>query len=364
MRDSLPSSRQGWALSLRAAGPNRATLRRAAETLLIAAAGGIAFQSAGVPAGLISGSILAVAGAALCGRNLGVPIGLARLVMITVGIALGSVVTPQMLHGIASYPASIAVLCASTFAIMGANWFYFRAVHRWDGLTALFGASPGALAQVTALSTESAADLGAVLIVQTVRVVVLTVALPSGLALFGLAASVARRVGAGGGSLWEILLLIAVSAAAAVALSRFRFPGAWMFGAMLGSAGLHGFGVVTHGLPWWVSSAAMMSLGAVNGARFAHITLGQLASYLGAALGSLCVALVVATLSVVLAAHLVAVPPADIVLAYSPGAQDTMMVLALALNLDPVFVGAHHLTRFLLVSLAIPVMARVHRPRP
>jgi len=316
----------------------------------------------GVPAGLISGSILAVAGASLFGRKLGVPLGLARIIMVVVGIALGSVVTPQMLRGIASYPASIAVLSVSTFAIIAANWFYFRVVHRWDGLTSLFGASPGALAQVTILTTESAADLSAVLIVQTVRVVVLTVALPAMLALFGLAGSVARRIGAGGGSPLEIALLVTASALTAYALSRLRFPGGWMFGAGLGSAMLHGFGLVGHGLPWWASSAAMLSLGAINGARFSSISLRQLMSYLGAALGSLTVALLVAAASVVLAASLVAVPPADIVLGYSPGAQDTMMVLALALHLDPVFVGAHHLTRFLLVSLAIPVIARFLRP--
>jgi hypothetical protein len=35
-----------------------------------------------------------------------------------------------------------------------------------------------------------------------------------------------------------------------------------------------------------------------------------------------------------------------------------MMVLALALHLDPVYVGAHHLARFLVVTLAIAVAAR------
>jgi uncharacterized membrane protein AbrB (regulator of aidB expression) len=34
-----------------------------------------------------------------------------------------------------------------------------------------------------------------------------------------------------------------------------------------------------------------------------------------------------------------------------------MMVLALALHLDPVFVGALHLSRFLLISLLVPVLA-------
>jgi uncharacterized membrane protein AbrB (regulator of aidB expression) len=35
-----------------------------------------------------------------------------------------------------------------------------------------------------------------------------------------------------------------------------------------------------------------------------------------------------------------------------------MMVLALAMHLDPVYVGAHHLARFLAVSFSVAVVAR------
>jgi uncharacterized protein len=49
---------------------------------------------------------------------------------------------------------------------------------------------------------------------------------------------------------------------------------------------------------------------------------------------------------------------ADVIVAFAPGAQDTMMVLALALHLDPVYVGAHHLARFLAVSFSVAIAAR------
>jgi uncharacterized membrane protein AbrB (regulator of aidB expression) len=45
------------------------TLAHTAETLIVALAGGTAFTLAGFPAGLISGSVLAVAAAALLGRT-------------------------------------------------------------------------------------------------------------------------------------------------------------------------------------------------------------------------------------------------------------------------------------------------------
>ena len=35
-----------------------------------------------------------------------------------------------------------------------------------------------------------------------------------------------------------------------------------------------------------------------------------------------------------------------------------MLLLALALNLDPVYVGAHHLTRIFFVLLTMPIVVR------
>ena len=37
---------------------------------------------------------------------------------------------------------------------------------------------------------------------------------------------------------------------------------------------------------------------------------------------------------------------ADVVVAFAPGAMDAMLALALTLHIDPIFVGAHHLSRF------------------
>ena len=41
-----------------------------------------------------------------------------------------------------------------------------------------------------------------------------------------------------------------------------------------------------------------------------------------------------------------------------------MMILALALHLDPIFVGAHHVARFLMVSAALPVFVRMFAKTP
>jgi membrane AbrB-like protein len=332
----------------------------AAETLLIATAGALFFVWIRFPAGLICGSMLAVAVAALAGRPMSVPGPLAQVVFIVVGISLGAVVTPETLHGVVDWPLSIALISVSAMCMTAATMSYLRFVHGWDWTSALYGGSPGGMAQVMALAAQSGADMRAVVIVQTVRVVFLAVGIPGGLALFGLAASPTASLGAETfASLTDITILLVFSTLTAFLLHWIRFPASMVFGAMLGSGILHGAGYIEASLPWWFVSAAIVAMGATVGARFANTPARMLFAYLWAALGSFTVATAIATAFAFLVAALTSARIADLVIAFSPGAQDTMMVLALSLNIDPVFVGAHQLARFLVVSLSLPLFAHL-----
>jgi membrane AbrB-like protein len=192
-----------------------------------------------------------------------------------------------------------------------------------------------------------------------VRVVLLTVGLPVGLALFGLTAAPAlpARLGSSPDPR-ELAILVVAATVAAMAFLRVRFPGGLLFGAMAASGLLYGTGIVHTTFPWWIGAAGVILLGAVAGARFANTSPRVLVGYLGAAFGSFATSIAVASGFVVLVTALLPVRVADVVVAFSPGAQDTMMVLALALHLDPVFVAAHHVVRFVVVSVTVPLLVR------
>jgi membrane AbrB-like protein len=329
------------------------------ETLLTALAGGLVFTWIGIPAGLMSGSMLTTAVSALFGRPIAIPVRLAQASFILIGILLGAVVTPETLRGIGTWPLSIVLLMVSAALMMLAASAYLRLAHGWDPLSALLGASPGSMAQVMALSAEFHANLRGIAIVQTMRVLIVTIGLPGGLALFGLAASpILGTASSAVGSAGELAAVAAASTASAVLLYRIRFPGGLLFGAMAASAVLHGSGFLHGTLPWWLGSAAVLVLGGLVGSRFAGTRFVILMDYFWAAIGSSAVAIAVASCFVVLVTSLLPLRVSDVVIAFAPGAQDTMMVLALALHLDPVYVGAHHLVRFLVVTFSVAIAAR------
>ena len=342
------------------AAPALRTLIETAETLAIALAGGASFTLVGFPAGLICGSVLAVATAALLRRPVRLPAPLARVGFVVIGIQLGAVITPDTVKSFAAWPASIAMVIVATFAIMLITATYLHRVHNWDRLSALLGASPGSMTQVIALSTELRGNLPAIAIVQTLRILLLTTGIPGGLALFGLVAPSIPliRGAAGGSSITEMAIVVVVSGAAAFALWRLRFPAGLLFGAMAGSGVLHGTGRVHGVLPWWIGSAAILLLGALVGSRFATTTPRMLVSYLGAAFGSFAVSLLVAAVFALIVAYGFSFPIANVMVAFSPGALDTMMVLSLALHLDPIYVGAHHVARFIVTAFSVAIIAR------
>src|ERR1700688_3179351 len=334
--------------------PSRAKTLNVLETLALGTAGGGLFLWANLPGGLISGAMIAVGIAAIAGRPLFVPPILTQTVLVLLGISLGSLVSRQLLQHIGAYPLTIALLALATFCSTFGSSLYLQRVHGWDQTSAFLAGSPGALSQITMLAAERGADVPAIAVVQTMRVIILTAALPMLLALTGIAPSSPPAAAAATASPFELTELIAASVAAALLLRLIKFPASWMFGAMIGSSVLHGTGVIEGGLPPWVRAIALVGIGALIGSRFARMRPKTLLSHVNAAVGSFAIAVAISAVFVAVITLTTHVRFADIIVAFAPGAMDAMLALALTLHIDPIFVGAHHLSRFVFVTIATP----------
>ena len=75
---------------------------------------------------------------------------------------------------------------------------------------------------------------------------------------------------------------------------------------------------------------------------------------LAAGLGSFAVASAITAVFVVAVGWVTQVRFSDALVAFAPGAMDAMLALALTLHIDPIFVGAHHISRFVFVSITTP----------
>jgi membrane AbrB-like protein len=334
--------------------PSRTKVLNTLETLAIGAAGGALFLLAHLPGGLISGAMIAVGIAAIAGRPLNVPPILTQTVLLLLGISLGSLVSRQLLQHLGTYPLTLALLALATFCSTFGSSVYLQRFHGWDQTSAFLAGSPGALSQIAMLAAEKGADVPAIAVVQTMRVIILTAALPMLLVLTGIAPSSPTAATFPIASPVELAELIAASVAVALLLRLTDFPASWMFGAMIASSVLHGAGLIEGGLPPWLRGMALVGVGALIGARFARMKARTLLSHVNAALGSFAVAILISGIFVAMIALTTHVRVSDVIVAFAPGAMDAMLALALTLHIDPIFVGAHHLARFVFVTIATP----------
>jgi membrane AbrB-like protein len=334
--------------------PSRPQIFQTLETLAFGAAGSALFWWLELPGGLISGAMIAVATAGVSGRTVGLPQGLAHVILMTLGLSLGAMVSPELIKNLSAYPLTIALLAAATFCATFGSSLYLQRIHGWDRTSALLAGSPGALSQVIMLATEKNADVAGIAVVQIMRVIILTAAVPLLLAATGMMGHGPLPSRGPAAPPLALAELAATAVAVSLLLRWLKFPASWMFGAMLGSSVLHGTGMIDGTLPQWAYVTALIGIGSLIGSRFGKIRPRTILSHIGAALGSFVVAVVISAAFVALIALTTSVRFSDVVVAFAPGAMDAMLALALTLHIDPVFVGAHHLSRFVFVSIATP----------
>lgn len=329
-------------------------------TLAIAALGGAAFWLLGIPAAWISGSMLAVAVVGMLRPLRELRQAWFDSTMILSGVLIGSAATPEALQAVARYPGSLLVLCLGMAAVILATGAYLRYVARWSWIDAVLAATPGALSAVISVAQSKGADLGRIAVVQLFRLLMLIVLLPSLMQLSGsggtgVAAPVALVAGLG-----DTALLLACGLVTGLLFERLNVTAPMILGATFSSAVLHGSGGVSGTLPAEITIVALVFLGAIMGGRVSTLKRREIALLFPLAIGGFAVSMVVAFAFAWPAAWMAGVPYATAMAAFAPGGLEAMAMLAFSLGLDPLYVGAHHLTRFMLLGLVMPfVVARL-----
>ncbi|WP_051357465.1 AbrB family transcriptional regulator [Azorhizobium doebereinerae] len=342
----------------RFARPDRRVVSATATTLALGAAGGGLFAALGLPAPWMSGALVATTLWALAGRALAVPDPVRWITFLVLGASMGGALSPEALAQASAWPVSMGFLAVSVAAVITGGVLYFRRVAGWDLPTALYASAPGALSAVIAMAETTPADMRKVAFSQGLRLFLLVAALPNLLNAAGLDPGVAPVPPADGPLLGVALLLLA-SAATGGVFVLLKVPGGLLLGAMAGSAGLHLSGLTDAHVPALVLVPAFVVLGATVGVRFEGTRLTTLKESFLASLGGFAVAMGISMAFAVLAAAVTGEDTGKMVTAFAPGALETMTALGFALGYDPAFMSAHHLFRFVGLSIALPLSAHL-----
>ena len=342
-------------MSARAAWP---TIRRFALTLALSAAGGAVFQLLGMPAGWVSGGLLAVAIASLAGVNTDVPAPVRPPVYLALGIYAGGGVSQQTLHQMQTWPASFAILGVSLVALIASSYWWLHRRSGWDRNAALLASLPGALSFVMAAAEGLSTDLKKVAIAQSMRLVILVELIPLMALLTGHPASAQTAAVAGAAGPRDILILVVSGFGASLILQWLRIAGGWMLGGLLATAILLLSGVVETRVPFLLVLPFVIALAAITGSRFRPGDLAILPHVVKPALVAFSMALVISIVCAAIVSLFFGVNIIQTLLAFAPGALDALTILAYQMNIDPAYVAAHHVVRFIALVAAMPFLVR------
>jgi membrane AbrB-like protein len=331
-----------------------------AAQIAVAAGGGLLFSLLGVPAAWLSGAVVAVVIWGALGFGRPMPRPLADAAMLISGATMGAGVTPEAVAAMASYPMSLVALGLGVVAITFGSMLWLTRVSGWRREDALLASVPGALSTVFAIAVDRNLAVAPIAVVQAFRLFVIITILPSAIVFLGGGGHVVSMLPGAGrevASAPALALVLAGGLGVGLVLQRVRVAAAILLGATVVSSTLHATALTRGTVPPLLAVAGLVLIGVFVAERFRTLDPAALRRTIPAAAGSFVVGNALAAAFAILSAWLAGVSVPNALVAFAPGGLEAMMVLSLVLGLDPLYVGIHHLARFLGIGLVLPLMA-------
>jgi membrane AbrB-like protein len=339
------------------AAADRKLIARVAATLGLSAGGGALATWLGVPAGFVAGGLLAVAVASLLGVNTHFPDRLRGPVFLVLGIYAGGGVSEETVEQMRTWPGSFAILGVSLVALVAGSYWWLHRRCGWERNAAVLSALPGALSFVLAVAEGLKADMKKVAIAQSIRLIILIEAIPLVALLIGLPPEPDGPAQPVAGPI-DLALILAASVPVGLVLERLAVPGGWLVGGLLATAALVLAGFVEGALPGWLVIPFTVALAAIAGSRFRPGDLAILPRIAGPALVAFAIAALVSAVGAAAVTLIFGVSFVQTLMAFAPGAIEAVTILAYQMNIDPAYVAAHHVARFIALVAAVPLLAR------
>ena len=331
-------------------------------TLVIAAIGAGIARLLHFPAPELTGPALSVTLAGLTGLRLDVMPLVRAGAFLVVGVGLGSIVTTETTSALTRWPLAFVMLTVSLIVTMALCQLVLRRIFGLDRRAAVLASAPGHLSYVISLAASLDIDMTRVTIVQSLRLLTMSILVPLLAVLFGIDVTLAAVSSNAPLPAFALLAILVISGAAGWGLARLHMPAALMIGAMVTSGLAHGFGVVEGGLSPTVATLGFLVLGALIGTRFSGVSRGDVTRAMGAGLATTVIGCVVAALAAIPVAAWLGMPTLGIVSAFAPGGFEMMIALGAALGANPGLLAACHLGRLLILTVLVPLfLARARK---
>lgn len=331
-----------------------------ALTFGIAVFGALVFLLLGLPLPFLIGPMFACLGAALLGATM-TGAGQFGLFMRTfLGVAVGASITPELIHHLPDIAMSLMFVPLFIASIAAVGYPLLRYVFNFDPVTAWYSAMPGGLQDMLIFGEEAGANPRALSLIHATRVAVLVSIAPVMIALI-YDLDLGAPPGAPIASLpvSDVVIMALAGLVGWKVAERVGLFGASILGPMILTTILSLTGVVQSRPPVEVIQASQFFIGIAVGVKYVGITRLEVRTNIFAGLVYSAVLALVSLVFFEIIVTLGLAHSLDALMAFLPGGQAEMVVIAIIAGADLAYVVTHHVLRIVIVVLLAPIVARV-----
>ena len=273
------------------------------------------------------------------------------------GCTIGANFGPEIIGRIPEIGVSLLFIPGFVLLMGISTYLYLSKVMKMNKATSIYGSIPGGLNEMVVLGNEVDADPRILVLIHATRIVVV-VLFASLLILFvpKLGANIIPQPDLFYN--WKQLpFVFLISFFGWFLAVKLKIPGPTIIGPMILSAFIHISGIV-NAMPMYILVILVqILLGAALGCLFKNITLKEITGPVFAGF----VTTLIAIIPLILVYYILmkfGYDPLSVLLAFSPGGQSEMNLLALSIGADMSFISPHHMFRVFLVIIFASIILK------
>jgi membrane AbrB-like protein len=273
------------------------------------------------------------------------------------GCTIGANFGPEIIGRIPEIGVSLLFIPGFVLLMGISTYLYLSKVMKMNKATSIYGSIPGGLNEMVVLGNEVGADPRILVLIHATRIVVV-VLFASLLILFvpKLGANIIPQPDLFYN--WKQLpFVFLISFFGWFLAVKLKIPGPTIIGPMILSAFVHISGIV-NAMPMYILVILVqILLGAALGCLFKNITLKEITGPVFAGF----ITTLIAIIPLILVYYILmkfGYDPLSVLLAFSPGGQSEMNLLALSIGADMSFISPHHMFRVFLVIIFASIILK------
>lgn len=277
------------------------------------------------------------------------------------GLMIGSAFTPAIVQNVGNYIVSLVMILPFVIVIAISGIYYYWKILGHDKITAFFSAMPGGLLEMIAIGESMGANIYKITLFQSTRLLLIVFSLPfiieivGGISLDGNRTVTAPIKDV---AMLDMLIMVGLAIIGVLLAKKLKISAPFIIGPMIVSMIAHLSGWVTSHPPDEVIKLVQIILGTSVGFVFRGVPFKEILTTILSTIGYFIILMIVAAFFIFVVSQITQFDLLSIILAFSPGGQAEINLIAIVIAVNLPYVALHHVFRLFLVMGIAPLFAK------